>query len=260
MTLILNYTFSPYFAIVSSDKRVVEVNADALSDGGLYDPRKLGENDLSVVHEKQDKSFQLNEKLLIAAGGVSQVSTYLVEKLKDAIRPFHDLGMCKEILGIVVHEAQDDPELGSFSKYLEVKNSVSLFITGFYMDGHIGTLKFSSGQEIEETKCHPGSYYATSILPLEAYSDEDQTEMLTIEDFPQGVGKDAIKDLAFEKVIERVSFLHSLISYTQSVSVSPDYVIRVILHDLDGYHYEEFEIDSTAAHEQFRLIKEEEGT
>src|SRR5699024_1960116 len=103
LTLVLNYNIGGDFVVSTSDTRVIGMN-----DWHDFDVTSKNKDNYTVLKEKDIKAHKLTNKVLISAGGVAQLSTYIIEKVKSLIKPHFGFSECVSVLEYVLNRENRD--------------------------------------------------------------------------------------------------------------------------------------------------------
>lgn len=262
MTLVLTANISGRFAIMTSDTRRVKLMYDkeALEKGIVEFDRSIP----PVIYDQKDiKTHQVNDFVLLGAGGTASLATYLVDILKKEIKEEHDLSDCKRILESVIKRERANKDDGPyFLDFLDMEwAGVTVLLSGFYRDGCTGIVQFSSGSETEvlEQKAPKGGYQYQAIAPAQEYSNmfddmfkiDKLDDPSTYEDLPSN----QVGNIMLQTVAGHLMQLHNVISYNHPVEISPDYEVHVIALNRGKHEYNKFTFDATETHKQLDNAK-----
>lgn len=259
MTLVLSASLSGNFAFMTSDKRVVRAKykESALEAGEVVIDESVPK---IVCDEKDTKTHRLTNSVLVGAGGTAELSIFLTNALKHAVKDGDDLSDCKEILETIIEEAraQDGPD---FLRYLDIKEGVSVVLSGFYRDGCTGLVTFSGGKDagVKEEKADEGYRY-TLIAPAKEYlrrpdelfnipqlNDSDLDELSPAE---RG-------SVVFQAIFDRLVLIHGVASYNHPIEISSDFDIHVITLEDGEFQYVTKEFDLSGMFTQYSKVDKE---
>lgn len=238
MTLVTSYSVSGNFAIMTSDTRRVNTKYWFDVETKQYEPVEDAEKVIS--DEKSIKTHQLTGYVLAGAGGIAELSMYIIEKLKAEVSWNDDLADCKKALDRVIERERKNPDAPNFVNFLNQKDGVTVALNGFYSDASTGLVYFESGKDtvVSETKAPKGKIQYSMITPAKEYMRQSEA-LFNIPEFQdaaffEGLTEKETNAKVFQAAIDRLATIHAVISYHQKVEVSPDAEFHVLQLDETG--------------------------
>jgi hypothetical protein len=229
MTLVLSASISGRFVMMTSDTRRVWVKNKYDFEAGEME---RDENPVADEEVRDIKAHVLNGKILFGAGGDSELADYLRNAMEEEIKDNHDISDCKRILEGILKESQK--EVPGYFNLLNIKDSVSVSMMGFYADGSTGAVIFNSGRDakVKEHKAPKDTYHSHVIAPAKEYLNRS-SEMLAIpelyeEKTYEGMTAAEVYGTSFQKVLDKLVMVNWAVSYNHPVQVSPDFEVNII--------------------------------
>lgn len=250
MTLILTKQMHRSFVLMTTDMRVLEVPHEVNADG-LYKPVEGAEKVIS--EERASKTHRISEKVLLGAGGFADLTVYLTDQLRRAVKPSADLAECREALEqITDHLREEGPEELRFLLGLDI--GVTVLLAGFYHDGDTGLVTFTSGDKgtFEEERATVDNLHpANTIAPFKEYSDTEKGifAMLPLE---VDVAADDFIGKVYVHLRDHLDTIHKVLSFAHPVEISPDYVMHSLVMVDGQVEYREHYFDHSDYHQKLR--------
>jgi hypothetical protein len=259
VTLVMSASISGQFVVMTSDTR--RVNKKYWYDLVTGEFEEVQNESLVISDEKSIKTFKLSEYVLVGAGGTAELAEYIIEQLKNEVKPEDDLAVCKQALERVIQREKNNKEGPRYLSFLNQKKGLTIILNGFYRDASTGLVTFEAGRdsEISETKAPKGSYQYSMITPAEEYMKRIHElfhiPKLNDEKTFENASAKEIRDIVYQTIIDHLATLHSIISYNHPVEVSPDVEFHVIALDENGFlSYGKNTFDFTETHKYYDEI------
>lgn len=256
MTLVLCTNLGGSFAVMTSDTRRVRVDYEQDSETGAIEIEHS--KTVAIPDVRDIKTHKLNDYILVGAGGNAGLATYLVDILKRKIKEEHDMSHCKEILDSIIERELANKEGPEFLSFLDVKEGVSVILSGFYRDGSTGLISFMSGEGVDEQKASPGYMQNMMITPAIEYLRRIDEMFKPLADATyENVPADKITGAIFQDALSHATMLHGVISYNHPVEISPDFEIHILALENGKPRYSVEKYDLSEAHKHYAELEKQ---
>lgn len=225
---------------MTNDTREVIRNIKRDDSGNYYLDNKI---EPEITDKKSKKVEFLTDYVMVGHGGIVVVTDFILNYMRETVKNNYDLSQCKTALEQALQEIENGNCPDDVKDFFKTENLVGVILNGFYKDGRIGQVTWSTGKEVNEVALpidNTTSFFASSIDPT---VDLAEKKLL-----PKAIYGHEPDERDVNTFVNSMAWVHAIVSKLHPDLVSTDMQYYVLIRDGNKIVRTNGEFDTIAMH------------